>query len=32
MDKEKYWKTFPGPNKIIKNIKEFLNKENNEEK
>jgi hypothetical protein len=29
MDKEKYWKTFPGPNKIFKNIKEFLDKEKN---
>ncbi len=27
MNKEKYWKTFPGPNKIIKNIKEFLDKD-----
>ncbi|NQU86282.1 MAG: hypothetical protein HQ541_11025, partial [Mariniphaga sp.] len=29
MNKEKYWKTFPGPNKIIKNIKEFLDKAKN---
>ncbi|MCK4637992.1 MAG: hypothetical protein KAT33_01090, partial [Bacteroidales bacterium] len=27
MDKEKYWKIFPGSKKSIKNFKESLNKE-----